>query len=82
MLPPPITTATCTPEPHDLADFGDDAVDDLAIDAVGIVAHQRFARKLEQDALVRRLRCRGSGATSDSRRDVLRCSSARFVTPQ
>ena len=63
MLPPPITTATSTPEPRHLGDLGDDAIDHLAIDAVRILAHQRFARQLEQDAPVARARAAGTAAT-------------------
>ena len=51
-------------QPHDLADLGDDAVDHLAVDAVGVFAHQRLARQLEQDALVHRLRAPRSDAGS------------------
>ena len=52
MLPPPITTPISTPRRAHFRDLGDDALDGLAVDAVGVVAHQRLARQLEQDALV------------------------------
>ncbi len=54
MLPPPMTTATSQPSARHLLDLAHHAHDGRAVDAVGVVAHQGFARQLEQDALVRR----------------------------
>ena len=54
MLPPPMTTATSTPRREHFRHFGNDAINRVAIDAVAVFPHQRFAAQLEQDALVGR----------------------------
>ena len=64
MLPPPMTIAVCTPSAWMSATSCGDAGGDGGIDAVGLVAHQRFARQLQQDAFVGRL-----GQAADTRRN-------------
>jgi hypothetical protein len=54
-------------EPHHLRDLGHDAVDHLAVDAVRILAHQRLAGQLEQDAPVRRRDGTRRGQRGDGR---------------
>ena len=55
MLPPPMTTATCTPALDDALDLAGQLLHDRRVDAVGDAAHERLAAELEQDAPVRRL---------------------------
>ena len=70
-------------EPYDLRDLGDDAIDHLAVDPVGVGAHQRLAGQLEQDALVRgrarRRRHGGDERRDDSRRVHLGASGSGFA---
>ena len=52
MLPPPRTTATCTPGAGDLDQFAGDALEHGRVDAVVGLAQQRLAGELHQDAFV------------------------------
>ena len=52
MLPPPITMAMLDAHRVHRLDLGGEARDDLGIEAVALIAHQRLARQLQQDAAV------------------------------
>ena len=52
MLPPPMTTAVWTPSDWMSAMSFGDSRRHGGIDAVGLIAHQRFTRELQQDACV------------------------------
>ena len=51
MLPPPTTMAISTPPSRTMRDLLGERVEDLGVDAVAGVAHERLAGELEQDAL-------------------------------
>ena len=55
MLPPPMTMAVSTPSVLHLLDVARDLHRDGRIDAVLLLAHQGFAGKLQENALVGRL---------------------------
>ena len=50
MLPPPMTTRGLDAERLDFADLARDLRGDRRIDPEGLLAHQRFAGELQEDA--------------------------------
>ena len=66
MLPPPITTAGLHAERLNLGDVLGDARGDGRVDAVRLVAHQGFARQLQEDAFV-------EGGEAAGTKDYTRC---------
>ena len=52
MLPPPTTTATCTPSSLNRLELFGDTARNVDVDAVVLLAHQGFAGDLQQDPAV------------------------------